>query len=91
MAAPSIWIFALTTPPSEFDPSFAAVKRVMLERAQQRLLLVDHRKFGRTMLDLVCPLAELAEIVVDLPPTSPLLAALQQASVNVQEAAGDTT
>ena len=77
--------------PSEFDPSFAAVKRAMLEHAQQRFLLVDHSKFGRTMLDLICPLAELTEIVVDLPPPTSLQAALDQSAVVVHDTAETST
>lgn len=77
--------------PSEFDPSFAAVKRAMLEHAQRRLLLVDHGKFGRTMLDLICPLGELTEIVVDLAPAPPLPGALERAGVAIHEAAETST
>jgi DeoR/GlpR family transcriptional regulator of sugar metabolism len=67
--------------PTEFDPSFAAVKRAMLENAQAGLLLVDHSKFGRTMLDLICPLSDLTDVVVDLTPAPPLLGALKTAEV----------
>ena len=77
--------------PSEFDPSFAAVKRAMLERARRRLLLVDHSKFGRTMLDLICPLAELTDIVVDRAPDPSLLGDLEKADVTLHATAGTST
>lgn len=72
--------------PSEFDPDFAAVKRVMLTRAHHRMLLVDHSKFNRTMLDLICPLRDLSDIVVDRAPIGKLRTALKQAGVNVHRA-----
>ena len=72
--------------PSEFDPDFAAVKRVMLARAHHRTLLVDHSKFNRSMLDLICPLQELSEVVVDRTPSGKLRTALKQAGVTVHRA-----
>ena len=69
--------------PTEFDPSFAAVKRAMLENARDAILLADHSKFGRTMLDLICPLAELSGVVSDLTPGPPLIGALKKARVAV--------
>ena len=53
----------------------------MLENAQAGMLLVDHSKFGRTMLDLICPLSDLTDVVVDLTPAPPLLGALKTAEV----------
>jgi DeoR/GlpR family transcriptional regulator of sugar metabolism len=76
--------------PSEFDPNFAAVKRSMLERAQRRVLLVDRSKFDRTMLDLICPLDDLSDIVVDSPPGGELSAALDRAGVVVHRATVDS-
>jgi DeoR/GlpR family transcriptional regulator of sugar metabolism len=32
----------------EFEPSFACVKRAMLEGSDERILIVDHSKFGRS-------------------------------------------
>lgn len=69
--------------PSEFDPNFAAVKRAMLERAHRKVLLVDHSKFNRTMLDLICPLADLSDIVVDSAPGGDLGMALDLSGVTV--------
>lgn len=72
--------------PSEFDPNFAAVKRAMLVRAQRRVLLVDHSKFNRTMLDLICPLGDLSDIVADRPPSGKLRAALNREGVTIHAA-----
>lgn len=72
--------------PSEFDPDFAAVKRAMLARAQRKILLVDHSKFNRTMLDLICPLEDLSDIVVDRTPGGKLRMALKRAGVMVHAA-----
>lgn len=66
--------------PSEFDPDFAWVKRTMIERAQRRVLVVDHGKFGRTMLDVICPLTELNDIVVDAAPDAALMTAIEAAA-----------
>lgn len=73
--------------PTEFDPDSAAVKRAMLARAQSRVLLVDHSKFDRKMLDLVCPLFDLTDIVVDRKPRGKLRTALKRAGVAVHDAA----
>ena len=72
--------------PSEFDPDFAAVKRAMLARARHRTLLVDRSKFNRTMLDLICPLGDLSDLVVDRAPSGKLRKALKQAGVAVYRA-----
>jgi len=69
--------------PSEFDPSFASVKRAMIERAQRKLLLIDHSKFGRAMLDLVCPLSDLDDIVVDRAPDRSLRRIIEKAGVSI--------
>ncbi|HVM84953.1 MAG TPA: DeoR/GlpR family DNA-binding transcription regulator [Candidatus Binatia bacterium] len=75
--------------PNEAHLGSAAVKRVMLERAQSRILLVDHSKFNQTNLDVVCPLGGIDYMVTDQAPTGELAAALQRARVEVQESAVD--
>jgi DeoR/GlpR family transcriptional regulator of sugar metabolism len=72
--------------PSEFDPHFAAIKRAMLARARRRMLLVDHSKFNRTMLDLICPLRDLSDVIVDRAPSGKLRTALNRAGVTVHGA-----
>jgi DeoR family glycerol-3-phosphate regulon repressor len=55
------------------------VKRAMLARAPRRMLLADSGKFGRGLLDCVCPLEEVTDLVTDAPPPTGLAAALLRA------------
>lgn len=61
----------------------AWVKRAMIERARRPVLLADHDKFNARMLDVVCPLTDLAAVVTDAAPDAALTAALQAAGVEV--------
>ena len=67
--------------PSESVRGFAAVKRMMLHRANQTHLLIDSEKFGRRGLAHVGALSDLTSIVVDERPQGSLLSALEVASV----------
>lgn len=67
--------------PSESVRGFAAVKRMMLNRAAHRHLLIDSQKFGRKGLAHVSDLADLNSIVVDKRPQGALMSALEAASV----------
>ena len=67
--------------PSESVRGFAAVKRMMLNRAAHRHLLIDSEKFGRKGLAHVSDLAGLNSIVVDKRPQGALMIALEAASV----------
>lgn len=67
--------------PSESVRGFAAVKRMMLNRAAWRHLLIDSDKFGRKGLSHVGDMADLNSIVVDKPPRGSLSSALEAASV----------
>lgn len=69
--------------PSETVRGFAAVKRVMLQRASKRHLLIDSQKFGRKGLAHVGELAELHSIVTDERPKGALLSALTGADVDI--------
>lgn len=68
---------------SESVRGFAAVKRVMLGRAENRHLLIDTEKFGRKGLARVGPLGNLDSIVSDASPEGDLLRALDAAGVEV--------
>jgi DeoR/GlpR family transcriptional regulator of sugar metabolism len=70
--------------PSEVLPDSAAIKRVMLQRAERSLLLVDHTKYGRLALEVVCPLARIRHLVSDAPPTGELADELARAGVDVR-------
>ena len=54
--------------PNEAHSNAAAVKRAMYARAQERMLLIDHSKFGQPNLEVVCPLTEVHRIVTDKAP-----------------------
>ncbi len=59
------------------------VKRAMLARAPRRILLADSGKFGRGLLECVCPLGDLTDLVTEADPPGPLAAALEQAGTAV--------
>lgn len=63
------------------------VKRVLIERARRRILVVDHSKFERVALAMVAPLSAIDVLVTDQAPTGALAAALRQAGVEVVVAA----
>jgi DeoR/GlpR family transcriptional regulator of sugar metabolism len=69
--------------PTEVDSGAAWVKRVMLERARRRILLVDHSKFEQARYEVVCPLAQLDDLVSDRPPPRALAETLAQAGVTL--------
>jgi len=70
--------------PNEAHMGVAAVKRVMLERAQLRMLLLDHTKFDQSNMEVICPLTAIDRLVTDRPPTGELSAALDRARVEFQ-------
>jgi DeoR/GlpR family transcriptional regulator of sugar metabolism len=65
----------------EADSPTAWVDRVMLERAQRKILLMIHTKFDQPKLELICPLRELDVIISDRSPRGALLEAIQEAGV----------
>lgn len=69
--------------PSETVRGFAAVKRVMLRRAEHRHLLIDSEKFGRKGLAQVGALDAIDSAVVDRRPKGDLLRALDEAGVEI--------
>jgi DeoR/GlpR family transcriptional regulator of sugar metabolism len=66
----------------------AWVKRAMLARAPRRMLVADSGKFGRGLLECVCPLAELTDLVTEAAPAASLAAALDRAGVALTLARG---
>ena len=69
--------------PNEANSGGAAVKRAMLARAEDRILVVDHSKFDRPNLEVVCPLNGIDRVVSDRAPTGKLAQALKRAGVEV--------
>ena len=61
----------------------AAVKRQMLTRAREGVLLVDHGKFGQQHLEVVCPLAAIKRIVTDRAPRHAFDGALRRAQISI--------
>lgn len=74
--------------PSETVRGFAAVKRMMLQRAAKRHLLIDSHKFGRKGLAQVGDMGDLDSVVVDHRPMGGLLSALEGAGVEIVVAGG---
>jgi DeoR/GlpR family transcriptional regulator of sugar metabolism len=60
-----------------------AIKRAMLKRSEEHILLLDHTKFGRRHPHLVCPLDDIDRLICDLAPDGKLGAALRTAKVEV--------
>lgn len=69
--------------PCEVVSRAAWVKRAMLARAPRRMLLADSGKFGRGLMECVCPLAELTDLVTEAAPEPGLAAALGRAGTEV--------
>ena len=67
--------------PNEANSGAAALKRAMLRRAEQRVLLLDSGKFDQPSLEVVCPLSDLHRLVCDAPPPRGLGEALREAGV----------
>lgn len=76
--------------PCEAISRAAWVKRAMLARAPRRMLLADSGKFGRGLLECVCPLAELTELVTEAAPPQGLAMALGRAGTRVVLAPGQS-
>jgi len=65
----------------------APVERTMVARATRLTLIVDHSKFGRRSLELVCSLEDVDVLVTDESPPDELADALRAAAVEVIVAA----
>jgi DeoR/GlpR family transcriptional regulator of sugar metabolism len=69
--------------PNDVHSSAAAIKRVMLQRAQEHILLIDHSKFEMPNLEVVCPLTEIHRVVTNQAPPPQLGEALGKARVEI--------
>lgn len=69
--------------PTEAQSGMAWVKRAMIERARETVLLADHGKFDVRMLEVVCPLGDLSRIVTDARPPSALAKAIAGAGAEL--------
>jgi DeoR/GlpR family transcriptional regulator of sugar metabolism len=68
---------------SDANSDAAAIKRLMLARAREGVLLVDHGKFGQQHLEVVCPLDAIKRIVTDRAPGGDFARALRQAKIKI--------
>jgi len=69
--------------PNEANSNSAAIKRAMFARAQERILLIDHLKFGQPNLEVVCPLQDINRIVTDKAPSREIALALRKAEIEL--------
>jgi DeoR/GlpR family transcriptional regulator of sugar metabolism len=69
--------------PNEANSGATAVKRAMLARAQDRILLLDHSKYGQPSLEVICPPAGINRLVTDKAPPKEIAQALRGAGVEV--------
>ncbi len=69
--------------PTEANSGSAWVKRSMLKQSRRHVLLADRSKFDQLMLEVVCPLRDLDDIVVDAPPSKALSRAIEKASIRL--------
>lgn len=68
---------------NEVSSNASWVKRVILERSNRSVLLVDHSKFNSNHLEVICALSRLTDMVTDLNPDRELSTALRKANVKV--------
>lgn len=59
------------------------LKRAMIEQAETSLLLMDRSKFDLRLFEVVCPLEDIDELVVDADPSPPIRRALAAAKVRL--------
>lgn len=69
--------------PCDAIPGSAAVKRTMLSRASEAILVIDQSKFARTALQTVCPFEALGEIITDGHPPDEIGAAIRNAGTKL--------
>jgi DeoR family transcriptional regulator, glycerol-3-phosphate regulon repressor len=74
--------------PADAVPGAAAVKRVMIERAAETVLVADHSKFERASLETICAWDALGRLVTDRAPPDALAVALARAGTTCTIAAG---
>jgi DeoR/GlpR family transcriptional regulator of sugar metabolism len=68
---------------TDVDFQASSVKRKMIERATESILLLDHSKYDAHLFSTVCHVSLLDNVVVDSPPPRNLDAALRDARVQL--------
>lgn len=69
--------------PTDVESNACWVKRKMLDQSEQRVLLAASSKFNRRHLELVCPLANLSDLITEAHPTKQLADALRSSNVSL--------
>jgi DeoR/GlpR family transcriptional regulator of sugar metabolism len=62
---------------TDADAEACWIKRKMIARSDRSILLLDHSKFDKRLFDQVCPLADIADLVVDRSPSEAIERALR--------------
>ncbi|HZS76947.1 MAG TPA: DeoR/GlpR family DNA-binding transcription regulator [Ktedonobacteraceae bacterium] len=68
---------------TEFNFDEAGTKRIMIERARQRIVVADHTKFGKVMLTSVAPLTIIDTIITSSEADSEIITRIRQLGVEV--------
>lgn len=78
--------FSLEMGPSEGTIEQQRVKSAMAKRSRKRILLIDHTKFGKTLLASDCPLEDVDVIVTDRQPPADYLEAFARMNIKLVNA-----
>jgi DeoR/GlpR family transcriptional regulator of sugar metabolism len=70
--------------PTDVESRACSIKRAMVDRARQTLLLVDSSKFDQKHLEVVCPLSRISELITDAAPKGRLAKAIAQVGMTVR-------
>jgi DeoR/GlpR family transcriptional regulator of sugar metabolism len=73
--------------PTDVESRACSIKRAMVERASRTVLLVDSTKFDQRHLEVVCPLAQISDIVTDVSPKRALAEAIRKVGTALRIAA----
>lgn len=71
---------------TDADSQACWVKRAMIERASECVLLIDRSKYGADLFESICPLSRIDHIVTDVRPGAKLMAAIAKAKVQLHVA-----
>lgn len=66
---------------TDVDSQACWIKRTMFRRAERRIFMADHTKFNIRLLEVVMPLADLTDLVIDKPLPRNLAEAVEAAGI----------
>lgn len=67
-----------------FHPEEAAVNRVMIQQAKQKIVVVDHSKLGVVVTSLICPATDVDLLITDTGATDEQIAPFEKLGIQVQ-------